>query len=93
MHTMSKEVATFGSLLAPRREFTNRVHLLLMAGGTLVMLLALLSDMQPRLTCVASLWSVAGLYGLSQLLRPDSQEPAAVIDLTDAENEAELVEI
>lgn len=92
MHTLSREIARRNALLAPRREFTNRVHFLLMVGGTVVMLLAVLSNMQPRLTCAASLWLVAGFYGLVQLLRTDPRAAGSSLDDWDDQDEGERVD-
>jgi hypothetical protein len=89
---MLKEVMQFHWLLGPRRVFTARVHMLLMVGGTLLMLLALQSGMQSHLTCAASLWSVAGFYGFAQLLRTESQAAVSGLGHLDAAGEARFVE-
>ena len=71
MQTISPETEGLVRRHTPCGGFTNRVYLLLVVGGTVLMLLAVLGEMQPRLTCVAALWSASGLYGLSELLRPE----------------------
>lgn len=71
MLTMLAETERSDQRPAPRKVFTDLVYLMLMLGGSSVMLLAVVGEMQPRLTCVAALWSVSGLYGLSEILRSD----------------------
>lgn len=71
MHIIPPETERSDRRSAPRAGFTPGVYRMLMLGGTLLMILAVLGDMQPRLTCVAALWSVSGLYGLSEVLRKD----------------------